>query len=127
MTASHASLGSQQDGAYHHACDRPHGELECNGAGVEQDAYLDVSVRVPVEISFRCHEFALAWMYIARRGKAHATETGWSLRRLRERVLRAGARLIASGWRITLALSSAAAPFWELLRARINTLHWAGR
>jgi len=31
-----------------------------------------------------------------------------------------------SGRRMTLALSSAAAPFWALLWARINTLHWAG-
>ena len=56
---------------------------------------------------------------------AHATGTGWGLRRLRERVLHAGARLIMSGRRITLALSSAAAPFWALLWAPINTRHWA--
>ncbi len=31
---------------------------------------------------------------VTRRAMAHATGTGWSLRRLRERVLRAGARLI---------------------------------
>jgi len=60
------------------------------------------------------------------RGMAHATGTGWSLRRLRERVLRAGARLILSGRRMTLALSGAAAPFWALLWPRITTLHWAG-
>ena len=42
------------------------------------------------------------------RGMAHATGTGWSLRRLRERVLRAGARLILSGRRMTLALSGCA-------------------
>jgi hypothetical protein len=46
-------------------------------------------------------------MHIARRVLAKATGTGWSLRRLRERVLRAGARLVILGRRMTLALSSA--------------------
>jgi len=51
--------------------------------------------------------------------------TGWSLRRLRERVLQAGARLMISGRRMRLATSSAAAPFWEALGPQILTLHWA--
>ena len=83
--------------------------------------------------AFACNEvrllislLAYEVMHIARRAMAHATGTGWSLRRLRERVLRAGARLITSGRRMILALSSAAASFWALLWARINTLHWAG-
>ena len=50
---------------------------------------------------------------------------GWSLRRLRERVLRAGARLVISGRRMTLALSSAAAPFWAVLWPRLMALQWA--
>jgi hypothetical protein len=51
--------------------------------------------------------------------------TGWSLRRLRERVLRAGARLTISGRRMTLAISSAAAPFWQVLWPGILALHWS--
>jgi hypothetical protein len=51
--------------------------------------------------------------------------TGWSLRRLRERVLRAGAQLTISGRRMTLAISSAAAPFWQALWPGILALHWA--
>ena len=64
-------------------------------------------------------------MHIARRAMAKATGTGWSLRRLRERVLRAGARLVISGRRMVLALSSAAAPFWAALWPRLKALHWA--
>ena len=64
-------------------------------------------------------------MHIARRVLAKATGTGWSLRRLRERVLRAGARLVISGRRMTLALSSAAAPFRAMLWPGITALHWA--
>jgi len=50
---------------------------------------------------------------------------GWSLRRLRERVLRAGARLTVSARRMTLALSAAAAPFWSAIWPQITALHWA--
>ena len=64
-------------------------------------------------------------MHIARRVLAKATGTGLSLRRLRERVLRAGARLVISGRRMTLALSSAAAPFRAMLWPGITALHWA--
>jgi hypothetical protein len=64
-------------------------------------------------------------MNIARRAMEKATGTEWSLRRLRERVLRAGARLTISGRQMTLALSSAAAPFWSALWPRLVALHWA--
>ncbi|WP_420024073.1 IS1380 family transposase (plasmid) [Cereibacter azotoformans] len=82
--------------------------------------------------AFACNEvrllvacLAYQVMHIARRAMAQVTGTGWSLRRLRERVLRAGARLTISGRRMTLALSSAAAPFWSLLWPRLMALHWA--
>ena len=71
-------------------------------------------------------EFGFSKMHIARRAMARVTGTGWSLRRLRERVLRAGARIILSARRVTLALSSSAAPFWALLWPRITRMHWAG-
>jgi hypothetical protein len=56
--------------------------------------------------AFACNEvrlliacLAYQVMHIARRAMGKATETGWSLRRLRERVLRAGARLVVSARR----------------------------
>jgi hypothetical protein len=88
--------------------------------------------KTPAVDAFACNEvrlliscLAYQVMHIARRAMAKATGTGWSLRRLRERVLRAGARLLISGRRMTLALSSAAAPFWYVLLPRIRALHWA--
>jgi len=85
----------------------------------------------PAVDAFACNEvrlliacLAYELMHIARRAMAKATGTGWSLRRLRERVLRAGARLVVSGRRMTLAISSAAAPFWSMLWPRILALHW---
>ena len=82
--------------------------------------------------AFACNEvrlliacLAYQVMHVARRAMAEATGTGWSLRRLRERVLRTAARLVISGRRMTLALSSAA-PFWAALWPRLMALHWAG-
>jgi hypothetical protein len=82
--------------------------------------------------AFACNEvrlliacLAYQVMHVARRAMARATGTGWSLRRLRERVLRAGARLVISGRRMTLALASAAAPFWAALWPRLMALQWA--
>lgn len=57
-------------------------------------------------------------MHIARRAMEKATRTGWSLRRLRERVLRAGARLVVPTRRLTLMLSSSAAPLPSQIRDR---------
>ncbi len=88
--------------------------------------------KTPAVDAFACNEvrlliacLAYQVMHIARRVLAKATGTGWSLRRLRERVLRAGARLVISGRRMTLALSSAAAPFWPVLWPPLMALHWA--
>jgi hypothetical protein len=88
--------------------------------------------RTPAIDAFACNEVCLLIaclayqvMHIARRAMEKATGTGWSLRRLRERMLRVGARLAVSARRMTLALSAAAAPFWAALWLRIIALHWA--
>ncbi len=57
---------------------------------------------------------------------ARATGTDWRLRRLRERIPRAGAQFVLSRRRLTRALSSSAAPFWALLWPRIVRMHRVG-
>lgn len=64
-------------------------------------------------------------MHIARRAMEKATKTGWSLRRLRERVLRAGARLVVFARHMTLTLSSSVAPSWAVLWPRLTALQWS--
>ena len=88
--------------------------------------------RTPAINAFACNEvrllitcLAYQVMHIARRAMAKPTGTSWGLRRLRERVLRPGARMVISGRRMTLALSSAAAPFWAMLWPRLMALQWA--
>jgi len=88
-------------------------------AAVAVDAFACNEVRLLIAL------LAYQVMHIARREMAKATGTGWSLRRLRERVLRAGARLVISGRRMTLTLALAAAPFWAALWLRISALSWA--
>ncbi|RYH05738.1 IS1380 family transposase [Tropicimonas sp. IMCC6043] len=87
----------------------------------------------PAVNAFACNEvrlliscLAYEIMHIARRAMTRASGTGWSLRRLRERVLRAGARLTVSARRMTLALSTAATPFWAAIWPQITALHWGG-
>lgn len=86
----------------------------------------------PAIDAFACNEvrlliamLAYQTMHVARRAMARATGSAWSLRRLRERVLRAGARLIISARRMTLILAEAAAPFWAAIWPQIQTLRGA--
>ncbi len=54
-----------------------------------------------------------------------ATKEGWSLRRFRERVLRAAARVVVSGHRVTMVIGEAFARSWHQLwprHARITAL-----
>lgn len=87
----------------------------------------------PAVDAFACNEvrlliavLAYQIMHVARRAMARATKVPWSLRRLRERVLRAGARLIISARRMTLILAETAAPFWAAVWPQIQMLRGAG-
>ena len=86
----------------------------------------------PAVDAFACNEvrlliamLAYQTMHVARRAMARATGSPWSLRRLRERVLRGGGRLIISARRMTLILAEAVAPFWAVLWPQIQTLRGA--
>jgi hypothetical protein len=86
----------------------------------------------PAVDAFACNEvrlliamLAYQVMHVARRAMARATGTAWSLRRLRERVLRGGARLVTSARRATLILAGAVAPFWAAIWPQIQILRGA--
>ena len=61
-------------------------------------------------------------MNIARNLLEAGTGEGWSLRRLRERVLRGGARLVVHGRRAVLVLSRSGATFWAQLGMRLGSI-----
>ncbi len=54
-----------------------------------------------------------------------ATKEGWSLRRFRERVLRAAARVIVSGRRLTMIIGEAFAKSWQRLWPQLERLRYA--
>jgi len=54
-----------------------------------------------------------------------ATKEGWSLRRFRERVLRAAARVVVSGRRVTMIIGEAFAHCWQLLWPQLERLRYA--
>ena len=53
-----------------------------------------------------------------------ATHEGWSLRRVRERVLRVAARVLVHGRRATLVIGESAAVLWQALWPRMAALRW---
>ncbi len=53
-----------------------------------------------------------------------ATGDGWSLRRFRERVLRAAGRITVSGRRVTMVIGEAFARYWRRLVPRLERLAW---
>ena len=54
-----------------------------------------------------------------------ATGTGWSLRRLRERVLRVASRVVRHGRRLTFVIAQHAAADWLRLWGKLGALDWA--
>ena len=53
-----------------------------------------------------------------------ATKEGWSLRRFREHVLRAAARVVVSGRRVTMVIGQAFARYWHRLWPRLEHLQY---
>ncbi|HEX5852924.1 MAG TPA: IS1380 family transposase [Solirubrobacteraceae bacterium] len=81
--------------------------------------------------SFAQNEVLLLFNVLAY-GIAHATRVlmetatgeGWSLRRVRERVLRVAGRILIHGRRATLVIAESAAVLWQALWPRLAALRW---
>jgi len=68
---------------------------------------------------------ALAYnvLHAARVLMSSATEEGWSVRRLRERVLRVAGRVLTHARQVTLIVTSAAAGLWQTLWRPLTSFH----
>jgi hypothetical protein len=53
----------------------------------------------------------------------HATGEGWSMKRVRERVLRVAARVLVHSRRAVLVVATSSAKLWEVLWRRLRLLH----
>ena len=64
-------------------------------------------------------------VHVARVLMETASGEGWSLRRVRERVLRVAARVLVHGRRAILVLGDASARLWSALWSRLRRLQYA--
>ena len=74
------------------------------------------------EVLLLLNTLAYNLMHAARVGLERATGDGWSLKRLRERVLRVAARVLVHGRRATLVIAAPAAALWKALWSRLSLL-----
>lgn len=77
------------------------------------------------EVRLLLNAMAYNVMHVARTLLEAATHEGWSLRRVRERVLRVAARLLLHGRRATLVIAQSAATLWAALWSKLRTLRVA--
>ena len=82
-------------------------------------------VRAHNETLFLLNLLAYEILHAGRCLMEQATGTGWSLRRLRERVLRVASRVVRHGRRLTFVLAWHAAGDWQRLWGKLTALDWA--
>ena len=82
-------------------------------------------VRVHNETLFLLNLLAYEVLHAGRCLMEQATGIGWSLRRLRERVLRVASRVVCHGRRLTFIIAQHAAPDWLRLWGKLGALVWA--
>jgi hypothetical protein len=88
--------------------------LPCTSRGVASEA--TVVARSQALLSLRLLAYQL--LHVLRTEMEAVTWQGWSLRRLRERVLKAGARLLTHARRVTVVIERRAAAHWRRLFLR---------
>jgi hypothetical protein len=86
--------------------------------------YASVDAFVQNEVLLLLNVLAYDIVHAARVLLEEATREGWSLRRVRERVLRVAARVLVHGRRVVLVIARAAADLWSALWARLAALHY---
>ena len=95
------------------------------GRRLEADSRPQESgVRAHNETLFLLNLLAYEVLHAGRCVMERATGTGWSLRRLRERVLRV-ARVVRHGRRLTFVIAQHAAADWMRLWGKLAALDWA--
>ena len=70
------------------------------------------------------HLLAYEVMHTGRGVMEMTTRTGWSLRRVRECVLKVGVRIVLHARRVTLVIAETAAAHWQSLWHELATLAW---
>ena len=82
-------------------------------------------MRAHNETLFLLNLLAYEVLHAGRCVMQRATGTGWSLRRLRERVLGVASRVVRHGRRLTFVIAQHAAADWMRLWGKLAALDWA--
>ena len=85
----------------------------------------EAGVRAQNETLLLLNLLAYELLHAGRCVMEQATGTGWSLRRLRERILRVASRVVRHGRRLTFVIAQDAAPDWQRLWGKLAALDWA--
>jgi hypothetical protein len=85
----------------------------------------EAGVRAQNETLLLLNLLAYEVLHAGRCVMERATGTGWSLRRLRERVLRVASRVVRHGRRLTFVIAQDFAPDWQRLWGKLAALDWA--
>ncbi len=85
----------------------------------------EAGVRAQNETLLLLNLLAYEVLHAGRCVMEQATGTGWSLRRLRERVLRVASRVVRHGRRATVVIAQHAAADWLRLWNKLTLLDWA--
>ena len=85
----------------------------------------EAGVRAQNETLLLLNLLAYELLHAGRCVMERATGVGWSLRRLRERVLRVASRVVRHGRRLTFVIAQDAAPDWQRLWGKLAALDWA--
>jgi hypothetical protein len=84
--------------------------------------YNSVDAFAVNEVRLLLNAWAYAAMHVCRTLIAEATGEGWSLKRLREHVLKVAARVLVSGRRVTFVIANAAESLWRALWHKLGRL-----
>ena len=87
-------------------------------------ALTDTGVYRNNETLFLMNVLAYQFLHTGRSVMERATGQGWSLRRFRERLLRAAARVVKKGRRLTFAVAWSVAEDWQKLWRQLQRHRW---
>jgi len=87
-------------------------------------ALTDTGVYRNNETLFLMHVLAYQFLHTGRSVMEQATGQGWSLRRFRERLLRAAARVVKKGRRLTFVVAWSVAEDWQKLWRQLQRHRW---
>ncbi|HIP53527.1 MAG TPA: hypothetical protein EYH03_05900 [Chromatiales bacterium] len=99
-------------------------KIHCRGMAPIPELTTDTGVRPQNETLLLLNMLAYEILHMGRSLMEKATKEGWSLRRFRERVLRAAGRVVCHGRCLTFVIAQSAAADWQRLWGKLGRVQW---